>query len=237
MGKTTHFFNATLRTAIQKELGALCQLDDVVIEAGKQRDDATGRLAAILIDAKVKPDWLKSPYSHKASGKLHDGVTGDHIAVFNYLIGECDQIQFAGDAGKQRQALMATHDANPGKWKELMTPAEVEIVETARTYANSKVAKIHKRMVVEVEKQAALARGEATNIKKGNLQKASEAIERIMDLLGHEKKLLASYWEDDQRRLNLVTLKELQDDLAPFVDKERNLAAESARKAELNKKK
>lgn len=237
MGKNTHFFSATLRANIQKELGALCQLDDVVIEAGKQRDDATGRLAAILIDAKVKPAWLKSPYSHQPSGKLHDGVTGDHIAVFNYLIGECNQIQFAGEGGKQRQALMATHDANPGKWKELMTPAEVEIVEIARGYANSKVAKIRKRMEVEVEKQEALARGEATNIKKGNLQKASEAIEKIMDLLGHEKKLLASYWEDDQRRLNLVTLKELQDDLAPFVAKERNLAAESARKAELNKKK
>lgn len=237
MGKNTQPFNTAIRSAIQKELGTLCQLDDVVIEAGKQRDDATGRLANILIEAKVEAHWLKSPYSHKASGKLHDGVTGDHIAVFNYLIGECDKIQFAGDAGKQRQALMATHDANPGRWKELMTPAEIEIVETARTYANSKVSKIHKRMMVEIEKQAALARGESTNIKKGNLQKASEAIERIMDLLSHEKKLLASYWEDDQRRLNLVTLEELRQDLAPFVNKERDLAAESARKAELNKTK
>jgi len=228
MGKNTQPFNTELRAAIQKELGALCQSDDLAIEAGKQRDDATGRLAGILIEAKVEPHWLESPYSHRPTGKLHDGVVTDHIRVFNYLMDQCDQIQFAGDAGKQRQALMATHDANPGNWKELMTPEEIEIVRNARGYANSKVGKIRKRMLVELDREAAKAKGIPDGVKKGNLQKASEAIEKAMDLLGHKQKLLASYWESDQRDVDLRTLLELQTDLVGWVDKEQRMAIEDA---------
>lgn len=229
MSKNTQPFNTAIRSAIQKELDTLCQSDDLAIEAGKQRDDATGRLAGILIEAKVEAHWLKSPYSHKASGKLHDGVVTDHIRVFNYLIDQCDQIQFTGDAGKQRQALMAKHDANPGNWKELMTPEEIEIVQNARGYANSKVSKIHKRMLIELDRMAAKAKGIPEGIRKGNLQKASEAIEKAMDLLGHEKKLLASYWESDQRDVDLRTLLELQTDLSEWVEKEQRIAIEKAK--------
>jgi len=201
---------------LRKAITSVCHQSDIKDMAEANTKSALSEAMFLCKTLGITSDRLLSPWTSRQNGKLKEGVSKSSAWVRDY-----EMVRgFAHDAQGEKalalydRAMMFYGGKGANSWKRNIDESEHQAVENAFRYANSKVSKIQVALKEDEAKQAKIKAGEATNVKKSELDRLMAELSKAFDRVKAKNDKLPESFGDERRRMIKNELETILKDLA-----------------------